>query len=281
MAKGHLNRRRLMDKIMTVLLVAAVIAALTPLLSTLWWVARQGLPALSFEFLTTLPKPLGEPGGGIVNGILGSLMLIGIAAAFGVPMGVLTGIYLAESGSRAAIAVRFLADVAAGIPSIVIGIAVYALVVLSMGYFSALAGGIALGIIMIPGVARTTEEMLRLVPHTVREGALALGVPRWVATMRVVVPTAAPGIVTGVMLAIARVAGETAPLLFTSPGSPFLSLRWDEPIASLPVQIFTFAIQPYKAAHEKAWGAALVLILLILVLNGGARLLVRYRSAGR
>lgn len=282
MNRSLLTRRHLVDKLMTGLLVLAVVVALTPLLSTLWWVARQGFPALSWEFLTTLPKPLGEPGGGIVNGLTGSLFLIALASILGVPVGVLVGIYLSEFGSnRSRAAVRFLADVATGIPSIVIGIAVYALVVLAMGHFSAIAGGVALGIIMIPGVARVSEEMLRLVPVAVREGALALGIPRWKTILFVTLPTAARGIITGVMLAIARVAGETAPLLFTSPGNPFMTFRPDEPIASLPIQIFTFAIQPYKASHEKAWGAALVLIMLILILNAGARLIVRPRSAGR
>lgn len=275
------SARRLQDVAMSVLFVLATAVALVPLFSILWWVARQGLPAWNLEFFTALPKPVGEPGGGVAHALLGTLMLVAMACLVGIPTGILAGIYLAEYGrSRIAHGVRFLLEVATGIPSIVTGIFIYTVVVTAMGHFSAVAGSLALAFIMVPVVARTTEEMLRLVPDHLREAALALGVPRWKAILRIVLPTARAGILTGVMLAVARVAGEAAPLLFTSPGSPFWPTSVLEPVASLPVQIYLLAIQPYPHAHTQAWGAALLLITLVLVLNVAARVLAR-RPGGR
>jgi phosphate transport system permease protein len=211
---------------------------------------------------------------------VGTLELVGLACLFGIPLGVMAGVYLAEFGrGRFANAVRFSADVMSGVPSITVGIFVYTLVVLSMKRFSALAGGIALAIIMLPTVTRTTEELLKLVPPALREAAYGLGVPRWSATLRVVLRTAAPGIATGVMLAVARVAGETAPLLFTAFSNRFWSDGIDEPVASLPVQIYTYAVSPYEDWHRQAWAAALVLVVMVLALNVAARVLVRNRIA--
>jgi phosphate transport system permease protein len=225
---------------------------------------------------------VGELGGGMGQAFAGTVLLIGLAGLVGIPCGVLAGVYLAEFGEgRFARLVRFSADVLAGVPSITVGVFVYTLVVLSMRRFSALAGGIALGILMLPTVTRTTDELLRLVPDALREAALALGVPKWRAITRVVLRTAAPGIATGVMLAVARVAGETAPLLFTAFGNRFWSVTLDRPIGSLPVQIYTYAVSPYEDWHQQAWTAALVLVLLVLVLNVGARLLVRGRVPAR
>jgi phosphate transport system permease protein len=224
---------------------------------------------------------VGEVGGGIANALLGTLVLLGLACAAGIPVGVMTGIYLAEFGGTGTLAraVRFSADVLSGVPSISVGIFVYGLVVVTMHRFSALAGGLALGLIMLPTVARTTEELLRLVPDSLREAALALGLPKWRMILHVVLRTAAPGVATGIMLAVARVAGETAPLLFTALGSQFWSTRLDRPMASLPVQIYTYAVSPYDDWHRKAWAAALVLVALVLVLNVLARTVISLRGA--
>jgi phosphate transport system permease protein len=271
-------RMKLTDRLVRGLCVAATLLAVVPLASVLVWVARQGLTGLDLGFLTHLPKPVGEVGGGMANAIVGTLELTGLACLFAVPVGVLAGVYLAEYGDGwLGRVVRFSADVMTGVPSIVVGIFVYGLVVLSMRRFSALAGGIALAILMLPIVTRTTEELLRLVPGSLREAALALGVPPWRATLKVVLRTAAPGIAVGIMLAVARAAGETAPLLFTAFNNRFWNHRLDQPIASLPVQIFTYAVAPYDDWHRQAWAAALVLVLLVLLLNVGARLLVRHR----
>jgi len=273
-------RRRVVDVAARGLCVAAFALAVIPLLSLLTYVLRQGAGGLSWAFFTGLPKPVGEPGGGMANALLGSAVLVGLASCVGMPVGILAGIYLAEYGrNRFGNAVRFCADVLSGIPSIVVGVFVYSLIVLSMRRFSALAGGVALGILMLPTVTRTTEELVRLVPDTLREAALALGVPRWRATLRVVLRTALPGIATGLMLAVARAAGETAPLLFTAFNNRFWSASLDRPMASLPVQIFTYAVSPYDDWHRQAWAAALVLVVAVLVLNAGARLLVRGRTA--
>jgi len=271
-------RRRLANTLMWVAATLAAVAAITPLCLLLFYVARQGLPALDLAFFTQLPKPVGEPGGGMANAITGTLVLIGLASAVGLPVGILGGIYLAEFGNnRFGWTVRFAADVLAGVPSIVIGIFVWAAVVAPMKHFSALAGGAALGIMMIPTVMRTTEELVRLVPVSQREAALALGATHWRTVFKVVLLAAKGGVITGVLLAVARIAGETAPLLVTALGNSFWSVRLDEPIASLPVQIFTYAISPYDDWHAQAWAGALVLVALILLLSVAAR----YATRGR
>lgn len=273
-------RRRVVDTIMRGLCALMFVLAVIPLLALLSYVLQKGVGGLSWSFFTELPKPVGEVGGGMANALAGSAILVGLASAVGMPVGILAGVYLAEFGkNRFGDAVRFCADVLSGVPSITVGVFVYSLLVLSMKRFSALAGGIALGILMLPTVTRTTEELVRLVPDTLREAALALGVPKWRATLRVVLRTALPGIATGLMLAVARAAGETAPLLFTAFNNRFWSASLDKPMASLPVQIFTYAVSPYEDWHRQAWAAALVLVAAVLVLNVAARLLVYGRTA--
>jgi phosphate transport system permease protein len=231
-------------------------------------VAQHGLSALSWDFFVRMPKPVGEAGGGMANAIVGTIVLIGLAAAVAVPVGVLSGIHLAEYGrSRFAFAVRFAADVLNGVPSIVVGIFAYGLLVLPFRRFSALAGGFALGVMMIPLVTRTTEELLKMVPSGYRDGALALGASRTRALVTIVLPAALPGVVTGILVAVARIAGETAPLLFTSFGNRFWSTSLLQPIGSLPVQIYTYAISPYEDWHRQAWAGALVLVGLVLALS--------------
>ncbi|MEZ4220249.1 MAG: phosphate ABC transporter permease PstA [Polyangiaceae bacterium] len=275
-------RRRTVDALIRGACVAATVVAIIPLGLVLYYVTVRGIGGLDWDFFTQLPKPVGEPGGGVANGIVGTLELVGLACLFGIPPGVLAGVYLAEfGGGKLASVVRFSADVLSGVPSIVVGIFVYTIVVLRTKQFSALAGGIALAVIMLPTVTRTTEELLKLVPKALREAALGLGVPKWRATLRVVLRTAAPGIATGVMLAVARVAGETAPLLFTAFSNQFWAEGVNQPTASLPVQIYTYAVSPYEDWHQKAWAAALVLVLLVLLLNVSARLLVRHRVRSR
>ena len=270
--------RKLTDVVVRSACVAAAVVALIPLVSVLYYVASRGIGGISFAFFTELPKPVGESGGGMANAIVGTLKLVLLACAFGIPPGVLAGVYLAEFGdSRFAQVVRFSADVMSGVPSITVGIFVYSLVVLQTKHFSALAGGIALAVLMLPTVTRTTEELLRLIPESLREAALGLGLPQWRVTLRVMLRTAAPGIATGVMLAVARVAGETAPLLFTAFSNPFWSSGLNEPTASLPVSIYNYAVSPYEEWHRQAWAAALLLLLLVLLLNVTARLLVRSR----
>ena len=280
MRDPHL-RLKVTDRVVRALCVVATVVAVIPLLSVLIYVIGKGVAGLSWSFFTALPKPVGESGGGMANAIVGTLELVAFASLIGVPFGVLAGVYLAEFGNgRLARVVRFSADVMTGVPSIVVGIFVYTLFVLTMRRFSVIAGAVALAIIMLPVVTRTTEELLRLVPDSLREAALALGVPRWRAILRVVLRTAAPGIATGVMLAVARVAGETAPLLFTAFNNRFWNEGLTQPIASMPVQIFTFAVAPYEDWHRQAWAGALTLVALVLVLNLAARLLVRHRVQG-
>jgi phosphate transport system permease protein len=254
------------------------VIALVPLGSVLYYVTARGIGGINLDFFSELPKPVGEAGGGMANAIVGTLKLVFLACALGIPPGVLAGVYLSEFGhNRFAQVVRFSADVMSGVPSITVGIFVYALVVLTTKQFSALAGGIALAILMLPTVTRTTEELLKLVPDSLREAALGLGLPKWRSTLRVMLRTAAPGIATGVMLAVARVAGETAPLLFTAFNNRFWASGLDQPTASLPVNIYTYAVSPYEEWHRQAWAAALVLLLLVLILNVAARVLVRIR----
>jgi phosphate transport system permease protein len=274
----HADRvRRATSAFMTSLTAICTLLAVGILLVILGYIGLHGIGSLSFRFLIDSPRPVGE-GGGIGNAILGSLVLLGLSSAFGLPLGIAVGIYLSEVGKgHFAGVVRFIVDALTGVPSIVTGVFVYAILVLPMKHFSAFAGGVALALIMIPIVARTTEEMLKLVPHSLREGALALGAPQWRVTLGVILPAAASGIATGAMLAIARVSGETAPLLFTAFGSRFFSTYLDRPIASLTVQIYNYAISPYDEWHAQAWAATLVLMTLILGINIIVRFLTRKR----
>lgn len=261
----------------TLTYVAAMLATL-PLLLILFHLARAGVGALSLDFFTKMPEPVGESGGGLANGIVGTLELIAIAAAVGLPIGIGAGLYIAERNTTLlANSVRFLSDVLNGLPSIVMGIFAWQLLVRPIGHFSALAGGIALGAMMIPLVTRTTEEMIRVVPGSLREAALALGYSQWRTSLAVVLRTALPGIVTGALVAVARIAGETAPLLFTAFGNQFWSTSPMHPIAALPLQIFTYAISPYDEWHALAWAGALVLILLVLLISIAARAATRAR----
>ena len=268
--------RLLKSNLILTLCGLAVLLALVPLAMILFYVISQGAAALNLAFFTQIPKPVGEAGGGMGNAIVGTLILIGIAAFIAVPVGVITGVHLAEYGGTCfASAVRFAADVLNGVPSIVIGIFAYGLVVLPVHRFSALAGGFALSIMMIPIVARTTEELLRLVPGGLKEGALALGATRMRAMATVILPAALPGILTGILVALARIAGETAPLLFTSFNNRFWSTSLTQPIGSLTVQVFTYAISPYEDWHRQAWAGAFVLVMMILILSIVARLVTR------
>jgi phosphate transport system permease protein len=275
-----LRSRRIVDRLASVVAGVCTVVLLVPLGLILGYLLVRGVGALSLDFFTHLPQPVGETGGGMANAIVGSLTLVGLAAVLGLPIGVLTGVYLAEHGRTALGAtVRFCADVLNGVPSIVIGIYAYTLVVLPMKGFSAYAGGIALAVIMLPVVARTTEEMIRLVPTSLREASLALGVPMWRTTVSVVLRTARGGILTGIMLAIARVAGETAPLIFTAFGNQYWQSGLSGPIASLPVQIYTYAISPFDDWHRQAWAGALVLMTLIAATSLSVRLLTRGKVA--
>jgi phosphate transport system permease protein len=268
--------RRLTSALMTGLCAASVVLALIPLAMILFFVFRQGVPALNLAFFTQMPKPVGEAGGGMANAIVGTGILIGLAALLAVPVGITCGVFITEfKTSRLAPAVRFAADMLNGVPSIVIGIFAYAVAVLPFKRFSALAGGMALGVMMIPIIVRTTEELLALVPSSLREGALALGATRGRAVVTVILPAALPGIVTGVLVALARVAGETAPLLFTAFNNRFFSTSLGQPIASLTVQIFTYAISPYEDWHRQAWAGATVLIMAVLLFSLLARAVTR------
>jgi len=259
--------RTVTDGMATGLAVLSTLLVVAPLVAIFVYLVYKGASSLNLDFFTQLPKPPGEPGGGMGNAILGSGILLGLASLIGVPIGIGGGIYLAEfgRGTKLAEAVRFTADVLNGVPSSVMGVAVYALVVTPQMPFSALSGGVALGIMMIPTVCRTTEEMLLMVPHAVREAALALGVPNWRSVLSITVKTASPGIITGCMLAFARVAGETAPLIFTAFGNSFWSTSLNRPIAALPLQIYVYALSPYDDWHRQAWAGALVLIVLIVL----------------
>lgn len=269
-------RRRLVSRIAVTLCGVSVVLALIPLAFILFFVVSRGVQALNVEFFTSLPQPVGEPGGGMANAIVGTLMLSGLGALGAIPLGIISGIYMSEyAGTRLASAVRFAADTLNGVPSIVIGVFVYGIAVLPLRQFSMLAGGIALGIMMVPIIARTTEELLRLVPQTLREGALALGATRGRAMLTVVLPAALPGIITGVILALARIAGETAPLLFTSFNNRFWNTNPLQPTASLTVQIFTYASSPYEDWHRQAWAGALVLVLIVLLCSILARTATR------
>ena len=261
---------------------AAMATTLGVLFFLLGYLAYQGAASLSIDFFTHLPAPVGEPGGGMANAIVGSAKLLLTAAAIGIPIGFLGGVWLAEYGNGPlAASVRYAADVLNGVPSIVIGVIAYALLVVPVGHFSTFAGGVALGIMMIPVALRSTEDFLRLVPDALREASLALGAPRWVTTVRVDIPAGMRGIAAGLVLALARVAGETAPLLFTALNNRFWSPGWGQPTASLPVMIFTYAIAPYDDWHRQAWAAGLVLLVLVLGANVLARLVLRRGMAMR
>ncbi len=261
---------------MSILTAACVVIAIIPLLSILYTVIINGISAIDLDFLTQLPRPVGEAGGGLGNAIEGTFIVVGIASIIGLPVGILAGVYLSEYGeNRFGRSVSFIADVLNGTPSIVAGMFGYTFIVLYFGSFSAIAGGVALSVLMIPIVTRTTEESLKLVPGSIKEASLALGIPRWKTILCIVLSTARSGIITGALLAIARISGETAPLLFTSFGNMFWAGGIDKPISTLPVQIYTYAITPFPDWHAKAWGGALILIILILILNIGVRFIAR------
>jgi phosphate transport system permease protein len=273
---ANVMRRQVVDRMMGALLCLCALVALTPLVLVIAFILINGVAGLNLDLITQLPKPVGEVGGGMANALLGTLILILLASLMGVPVGMLAGIFLSEmGGNRFAAALRFLTDVLTGVPSIIVGIVAYTLLVVPMHSFSALAGGVALAFIMIPVVTRTTEEALRRVPQSLREAAWGLGVAQWRTTLFVVVPSGIGGIVTGVMLAVARISGETAPLLFTAFGSRFWPDGLTQPIAAAPLQIFQYAVSPYKDWHNQAWAAAFVLMLLVLGLNVGVRLVTR------
>ncbi len=280
---NHENRhtwRKMKSALASALSSLAAVLVVAPLGLVFFYLVRSGASAVNWDFFTQLPKPVGEVGGGMVNAIVGSGQLLAIASLIGIPIGVLGGVYLAEYGTaRANALLRFVADVLNGVPSIIWGVVVYGLVVLRFKSFSAYAGGLALGLMMIPLIMRTTEEVLLLVPNGYREAALALGISRWKTIVHIVMRTASKGIVTGVLLALARVAGETAPLLFTAFGNRFWNHSLSEPIAALPLQIFTYAISPYDDWHRQAWAGALVLVVAIFLINAIVRLLTRDRTA--
>jgi phosphate transport system permease protein len=265
--------RRGMNLLVTMAAAAAVLLVLLPLGAIFAYLVYRGVGALNWAFLTQTPKPVGEPGGGMANAIAGSALILLIASAMGVPIGIGAGIYLAEYGrNRMGDLVRFTADVLNGVPSIVVGIVAYGVVVLAQGHFSALAGGFALGMMMIPTITRATEEMLLLVPQAIREAAYGLGIARWRTTLSITLRTATSGVITGVMLAFARVAGETAPLLFTAFGNQYWNWKINQPTAALSLQIFTYAISPFDEWHRQAWAGALILILLIVIAVSALRI---------
>jgi phosphate transport system permease protein len=266
--------RRAVNSLATGAAAGAVFLVLLPLTAVFGYLVYRGIGSINWDFLTKIPKPPGEAGGGMANAIAGSVYILLIASAFGVPLGIGAGIYLSEygRGTRLGNLIRFTADVLNGVPSIIVGIVAYGLVVLSQGHFSALAGGVALAIMMVPTITRTTEEMLLLVPQIVREAAYGLGVSRWRTTLSITLRTATSGVITGVMLAFARVAGETAPLLFTAFGNQYWNWKLEQPTAALSLQIFTYAISPFDEWHRQAWAGALILIVLIVASVGAVRL---------
>jgi phosphate transport system permease protein len=273
--------RRFMNVAMTVLCGVALVAAFIPLTSVLYLVISKGAAGLSWDFFTALPKPVGEPGGGIGNALVGTLYMVGLACVMGLPVGVGAGVFLAERGDgTVGRTVRFVGEVLSGVPSIVIGIVAYAMVVVPMHHFSAMAGSVALAIMIVPYLAISTEELIRVVPGSLREASLALGVTNWRTSLLVILRTAMGGVVTACLLAVARVAGETAPLLFTALNNQYWNLSPNQPTASLTVAIYNYAISPYEDWHAKAWTAALVLLMLVGVLNLASRVLTRNRLKG-
>src|ERR1035437_8073613 len=274
-------RRRITDHLMTGVAVLTVVLVLVPLFAIFAYLIYRGVGSINWAFLTQTPKPVGEADGGMANAIVGSAFILALASILGVPLGVGAGIYLAEYGrNRLGDVIRFTADVLNGVPSIVIGIVAYSIVVLYQKHFSALAGGVALAIMMIPTICRTTEEILLLVPQALREAAYGLGIPRWRTTLSITLRTATSGVITGIMLAFARVAVETAPLLFTAFGNQFWSLHYDQPTAALPLQIYVYALSPYDDWHRQAWAGALVLIVLIVTAVAAVRYAVRRGTFG-
>jgi len=268
--------RKALSNVVVALCAAAVLLALVPLFFVFFYVVQQGFSSLNLDFFTKMPKPVGEAGGGMANAIVGTLVLIAIAGAIAIPVGIIAGVYLSEYGKKKfASLVRFTADILNGVPSIVIGIFAYGLAVLPVKHFSALAGGLALSFMMIPIITRTTEELLNLVPGTLREGSLALGATRSRAAFSVMVPAALPGIMTGILVALSRIAGETAPLLFTAFNNRYFSTRLDQPISSLTVQVYTYAISPYEDWHRQAWAGALVLVAVVFLFSVLARVVTR------
>lgn len=275
-SKMFFYRKKIVSNIMMFLTFAAAIAALIPLIFIFYYTISKGISYLNLDFFTQLPKPVGETGGGMVNAIVGTLILIGLGGVIGIPVGIMAGTYLSEFGdNKFGFMVRFLTNVLSGIPSIVVGVVAYTMIVLPMKHFSAIAGGVALGILMIPTITRTTEEMIKLVPHSLREAGLALGIPKWKTTILIVLRTAWKGIATGVLLGLSRAAGETAPLLFTALGNRFWSTNIKQPMASLTVYIYDYAKSPFEDWNRQAWTAALVLILLISVLSLLFRIITR------
>ncbi|HVZ15923.1 MAG TPA: phosphate ABC transporter permease PstA [Terriglobales bacterium] len=276
-------RRRLVNNFVTYSALGASVLVIVPLVAIFGYLLMKGIGSINWAFLTQMPKPVGEPGGGMGNAIVGSLIILALASLIGIPLGIGAGIYLAEFGrNKFGNLVRFTSDVLNGVPSIVVGIAVYGLVVITQKHFSALAGGVALGIMMIPTVARSTEEMLLMVPRTIREAAWGLGVPQWRTTLSVTLKTASAGVITGTMLAFARAAGETAPLLFTAFGNQFWNWNINQPTAALPLQVFVYAISPFDEWHRQAWAGALVLIILIVFAVTAVRIVTSrgmYRGA--
>jgi phosphate transport system permease protein len=280
MSSPRIIWRKSLNFVMLTLTGVAAFAVVSVLFLILGYLIWNGGTSLSWNFFTQLPKPVGETGGGMANAIVGSLKLLFLAAVMGLPIGLLAGVYLAEFGGKTfSFIVRYTTDLLNGVPSIVIGIFAYSLVVLPVKHFSALAGGVALGIMVIPITVRSTEEFLRAVPGNMREAAMALGASKWKTIATVVLPAASGGILTGMLLALARVAGETAPLLFTAFGNRFWSQGWGQPIASLPVMIYTYAVAPYDDWHRQAWAAGLVLLALVLLSNLGARFILARSKA--
>ena len=274
-------RRTVTDKLATVVAAGLSAIVVSALIAIFAYLAIKGASSLNWSFLTQTPKPVGEVGGGMANALVGSIMILIIASILGLPVGIGAGIYLAEYGqNRLGQLIRFTADVLNGVPSIVIGLVAYGLVVFEQGHFSALAGGVALAIMMVPILARTTEEMLRLVPQSVREAAFGLGIPQWRTTISITLATARSGIITGIMLAFARVAGETAPLLFTALGNQFWNLSPNQPMAALPLQIYVYANSPYEDWHRQAWAGALLLIIMIVGTTSLVRFVFRRRMLG-
>ncbi len=270
--------RQIKNAFMVGLSILSALIVIAPLFVIFFYTLRQGIDSLNLDFFIHMPKPVGETGGGMANAIVGSFILVGLAAVIGLPIGIIAGVYLAEFGKNAfGASVRFLSDVLSGVPSIVIGIVAYIIVVVPMKHFSAFAGSVALAILMIPTVTRTTEEMIRLVPHSLREASLALGVPSWKTTLRIILPSATKGITTGILLAIARAAGETAPLLFTALGNRFWSTDLGQPMASLTVFIYDYAKAPYTDWNRQAWAAAFVLICIVFLVNIIFRFVTRSR----
>lgn len=270
------RRRKLVQKVMFSFSVASAFIGILVLFLILGYVIYKGAGGLNLDFFTKLPTPVGVPGGGMVNALIGSFYLIGLASFFSIPAGILIGVYLSEYGRGLfASSVRFVSETLTGVPAIVMGIFAYSVVVIPMGRFSALAGAFALSLIMLPIIVKSTEELLKMVPNDLREASLALGIPRWKTIIRIVLSTAKSGIITGIMLAIARVGGEAAPLLFTAFGNSYMTWRPDQPVASLPVQLYVYAISPYEDWHQKAWAAALVLMGIVLVTNIVVRIYAR------